>query len=393
MKKIFLKPGKETPVKRFHPWVFSGAIDRYEAGITSGDWVMVCDSRENTLAFGHYQEGSIRIRLLHFSSVQPDQNFYLNKFQNALRLRQRGILNKNGETNCYRFINGEGDGLSGLIIDIYGDTAVVQCHSTGIYKDKERIIKAFESLEGLQISSIYDKSEETLYKNEGIQEKNGYWKEGKASNTPIVENGHIFNIDWEKGQKTGFFLDQRENRYLLGQLSANKEILNCYCYTGGFSIYGIKGGAISVESVDSSALAIEKLTENLKSNNIEVEKHPAFVSDVPTFLRQQTKLYDILVVDPPAFAKSMDKRHNAIQAYIRLNAQAMKQLKPGGVLFTFSCSQVVDRNLFQNALLSASIEAGRKTSIMHHLSQGPDHPSSIFHPESGYLKGLVLYVE
>ena len=254
-------------------------------------------------------------------------------------------MNKNGETNCYRFINGEGDGLSGLIIDIYGDTAVVQCHSTGIYKDKERIIKAFESLEGLQISSIYDKSEETLYKNEGIQEKNGYWKEGKASNTPIVENGHIFNIDWEKGQKTGFFLDQRENRYLLGQLSANKEILNSYCYTGGFSIYGIKGGAISVESVDSSALAIEKLTENLKSNNIEVEKHPAFVSDVPTFLRQQTKLYDILVVDPPAFAKSMDKRHNAIQAYIRLNAQAMKQLKPGGVLFTFSCSQVVDRTI------------------------------------------------
>lgn len=393
MKKIFLKPGKETPVKRFHPWVFSGAVDRYEAGITSGDWVMVCDCKENPLAFGHYQEGSIRIRLNHFSSTAPDQDFYLNKFKNALSLREKSTLSKNGKTNCFRFINGEGDGLSGLIVDIYGETAVVQCHSTGIYKDKKQIIKAFEALDGLNITSIYDKSEETLYKNEGIQEKNGYWKEGNSPDAPILENGYQFNVDWEKGQKTGFFLDQRENRYLLGQLSAKKEVLNCYCYTGGFSIYAIKGGANYVESVDSSAIAIEKLKENLKSNLIDIEKHPAYLSDVPNFLRQQTRLYDLLVVDPPAFAKSMDKRHNAIQAYIRLNALAMKQLKPGGLLFTFSCSQVVDRNLFQNALLSASIEAGRKTSIMHHLSQGPDHPSSIFHPESGYLKGLVLFVE
>lgn len=393
MKKIFLKPGKETPVKRFHPWVFSGAVDRYEAGITSGDWVMVCDCKENPLAFGHYQEGSIRIRLNHFSYTAPDQDFYLNKFKNALSLREKSILSKNGKTNCFRFINGEGDGLSGLIVDIYGETAVVQCHSTGIYKDKKQIIKAFEALDGLNITSIYDKSEETLYKNEGIQEKNGYWKEGNSPDAPILENGYQFNVDWEKGQKTGFFLDQRENRYLLGQLSAKKEVLNCYCYTGGFSIYAIKGGANYVESVDSSAIAIEKLKENLKSNLIDIEKHPAYLSDVPNFLRQQTRLYDLLVVDPPAFAKSMDKRHNAIQAYIRLNALAMKQLKPGGLLFTFSCSQVVDRNLFQNALLSASIEAGRKTSIMHHLSQGPDHPSSIFHPESGYLKGLVLFVE
>lgn len=393
MKKIFLKPGKETPVKRFHPWVFSGAVDRYEAGITSGDWVMVCDCKENPLAFGHYQEGSIRIRLNHFSSTAPDQDFYLNKFKNALSLREKSILSKNGKTNCFRFINGEGDGLSGLIVDIYGETAVVQCHSTGIYKDKKQIIKAFEALDGLKITSIYDKSEETLYKNEGIQEKNGYWKEGNSPDAPILENGYQFNVDWEKGQKTGFFLDQRENRYLLGQLSAKKEVLNCYCYTGGFSIYAIKGGANYVESVDSSAIAIEKLKENLKSNLIDIEKHPAYLSDVPNFLRQQTRLYDLLVVDPPAFAKSMDKRHNAIQAYIRLNALAMKQLKPGGLLFTFSCSQVVDRNLFQNALLSASIDAGRKTSIMHHLSQGPDHPSSIFHPESGYLKGLVLFVE
>lgn len=393
MKKIFLKPGKETPVKRFHPWVFSGAVDRYEAGITSGDWVMVCDCKENPLAFGHYQEGSIRIRLNHFSYTAPDQDFYLNKFKNALSLREKSILSKNGKTNCFRFINGEGDGLSGLIVDIYGETAVVQCHSTGIYKDKKQIIKAFEALDGLKITSIYDKSEETLYKNEGIQEKNGYWKEGNSPDAPILENGYQFNVDWEKGQKTGFFLDQRENRYLLGQLSAKKEVLNCYCYTGGFSIYAIKGGANYVESVDSSAIAIEKLKENLKSNLIDIEKHPAYLSDVPNFLRQQTRLYDLLVVDPPAFAKSMDKRHNAIQAYIRLNALAMKQLKPGGLLFTFSCSQVVDRNLFQNALLSASIEAGRKTSIMHHLSQGPDHPSSIFHPESVYLKGLVLFVE
>ncbi|MCF8318543.1 MAG: class I SAM-dependent rRNA methyltransferase [Haliscomenobacter sp.] len=393
MKKIFLKPGKETPVKRFHPWVFSGAIERYEAGITSGDWVMVCDSRENALAFGHYQEGSIRIRLLHFSTSPPDANFYVNKFKNALRLRQGVNLNKYGQTNCFRLINGEGDGLSGLIIDIYGETAVVQCHSTGIHKDKQQIIKAFEELDGLTIHNIYDKSEETLYKNEGIQEKNGYWKGGLSGTGDILENGHIFNIDWEKGQKTGFFLDQRENRFLLGQLAADKEVLNCYCYTGGFSIYAIKGGAASVESVDSSALAIEQYKENLQSNGLDAEKHVSSVSDVPTFLRQQTKSYDIIVVDPPAFAKSMDKRHNAIQAYIRLNAMAMKQLKPGGILFTFSCSQVVDRNLFQNALLSASIEAGRKTSILHHLSQGPDHPSSIFHPESGYLKGLVLYVE
>ena len=216
MKKIFLKPGKETPVKRFHPWVFSGAIERYEAGITSGDWVMVCDSRENALAFGHYQEGSIRIRLLHFSTSPPDANFYVNKFKNALRLRQGVNLNKNGQTNCFRLINGEGDGLSGLIIDIYGETAVVQCHSTGIHKDKQQIIKAFEELDGLTIHNIYDKSEETLYKNEGIQEKNGYWKGGLSGTGDILENGHIFNIDWEKGQKTGFFLDQRENRFLLG---------------------------------------------------------------------------------------------------------------------------------------------------------------------------------
>jgi 23S rRNA (cytosine1962-C5)-methyltransferase len=393
MKKIFLKPGKETPVKRFHPWVFSGAIDKYEAGITSGDWVMVCDSKANTLAFGHYQEGSIRIRLLHFSQNEPDQFFYLHKFRQALKLRQNALLNKNGITNCFRLINGEGDGLSGLIIDIYGETAVVQCHSTGMYKDKDRIIEAFTNLDGIVIKSIYDKSEEILYKNEGIPEKNGYWKKDTKELTQLFENGHPFKVDWEKGQKTGFFLDQRENRYLLGQLSYQKEVLNCYCYTGGFSVYAIKGGATSVESVDSSSLAIEFLTENLKVNNLDIENHPAYLSDVPTFLRQLTKKYDILVVDPPAFAKSMDKRHHAIQAYIRLNALAMKQLKPGGLLFTFSCSQVVDRNLFQNALLSAAIEAGRKTRIMHHLSQGPDHPGSIFHPESGYLKGLVLFVE
>jgi 23S rRNA (cytosine1962-C5)-methyltransferase len=393
MKKIFLKPGKETPVKRFHPWVFSGAIATYESGITSGDWVAVCDSKANTLAFGHYQEGSIRIRLLHFSPFEPDPSFYLHKFQQALQRRQSAQIMKQGITNCFRFINGEGDGLSGLIIDIYGETAVIQCHSTGMYKDKSKIIEAFTNLSGLVIQSIYDKSEEILYKNEGIPEKNGYWKKETIQVSQLLENGYRFNIDWEKGQKTGFFLDQRENRYLLGQLTRQKEVLNCYCYTGGFSVYAIIGGAASVESVDSSSLAIETLKENLKINDLDLEKHPAYVSDVPTFLKQLTKKYDILVVDPPAFAKSMDKRHHAIQAYIRLNALALRQLKPGGLLFTFSCSQVVDRNLFQNALLSASIEAGRKTSILHHLSQGPDHPGSIFHPENGYLKGLVLYVE
>jgi 23S rRNA (cytosine1962-C5)-methyltransferase len=393
MKKIYLKPGKELPVKRFHPWIFSGAIARYESGITSGDWVEVCDSQGTTRAFGHYQEGSIRVRLLHFSENPPDPLFYLNKFQFALSLREKVLLRHNEGINCFRLIQGEGDGLSGLIIDIYGETAVVQCHSTGIYKDKLRIIQALTKLKGLKISAIFDKSEDTLYKNEGIPEKNGYWKKDGEPNFTVLEHGYSFHVDWERGQKTGFFLDQRENRFLLGQLSSKREILNCYCYTGGFSIYAIRGGATSVESVDSSASAIEKLNENLLLNGIDPKKHPTFVSDVPALLRQRTKLYDLLVVDPPAFAKSMDKRHQAIQAYIRLNALALKRLKPGGILFTFSCSQVVERSLFQHALLSASIEAGRKTTILHHLSQGPDHPSSIFHPESGYLKGLVLYVE
>jgi len=392
MKKIFLKAGKEDPVRRFHPWIFSGAVARQEEGIQPGDWVAVYDVRERRIASGHYQEGSIRTRILEFSSVEPMADFYYNKFLKAYALRQALLLGRNGQTTCFRLVHGEGDGLPGLVVDIYGDTAVVQCHAPGMWSDKNRIIEALIRIPNLPIARIFDKSEETLYKTRGMADRNSYWHGEKPSQPECFENGHRFLLDWEKGQKTGFFLDQRENRFLLGQLAAGKHILNAYSYTGGFTIYAIKGGAETVHSVDASSTAITLLKDNLECNGAEPERHQAFVEDVPTFLRQGENLYDVVVIDPPAFAKSLEKRHSSIQAYIRLNAQALRRVKPGGLLFTFSCSQVVERHHFQNALLAACREAGRDGRVLYQLTQGPDHPGSIFHPEGSYLKGLVLFV-
>ncbi|MCB9082342.1 MAG: class I SAM-dependent rRNA methyltransferase [Lewinellaceae bacterium] len=391
MKKLTLKPKKEDAIRRFHPWIFSGAIARTEAGITEGEWVEVCSAQGETLGFGHYQQGSICVRLLTFGPEPVPAAFWQEKIAQAYTMRQALGLVGNDQTSCYRLVHGEGDGLPGLIIDIYDRTAVVQCHSIGMHADRAEITAALRNIYADQLISVYDKSVETLPSQYAGTCKNEYlW--GTPAEALARENGHSFYIDWEGGQKTGFFLDQRENRRLLGSYAAGKSVLNAYCYSGGFSIYALAAGATHVDSVDASARAIELVDRNVAANPVDASRHQAHTADVLSFLRQQPELYDIIIVDPPAFAKSREKRHNAVQGYKRLNAQALKQVKPGGLLFTFSCSQVVDKPLFYNTIVAAAIEAGRQVRVLHQLSQGPDHPVSLFHPEGDYLKGLVLYV-
>ncbi|MEZ5044863.1 MAG: class I SAM-dependent rRNA methyltransferase [Saprospiraceae bacterium] len=392
MKKIILKAKRDASVRRFHPWVFSGGIAKEEEGLQDGDWVEVCSQKGEVLGMGHYQDGSIKVRLLAFQSLVPDVGFWQSKLQQALHYRKQLGLLDNPMTNCFRLVHGEGDGLSGLIIDIYDRTAVIQCHTVGMYKARERIAEALQSLDGLKLDTIYDKSADTLPSEFTGAGPNEHLL-GNAEQAEVKENGHTFQVNWVSGQKTGFFLDQRDNRALLGHYAKGKRVLNTFCYSGGFSIYALANGAEKVDSVDVSAKAMALTEENIALNPVESKAHTGITADVLKFLKETPTTYDLMVVDPPAFAKSIKKRHNAVQAYKRLNVSALKQLEKGGILFTFSCSQVVDKALFYHTIVAAGIEAGRSIRVMHHLSQPVDHPVNLFHPEGAYLKGLVLFVE
>lgn len=392
MKKITLKHRKEAPITRFHPWVFSGAVHKMEGEIKDGEVVEVYSSKNRYLATGHYQDGSICVRIISFEQVEPNQDFWKKKLEKAYLYRQRLDLTDSTKTNCYRLIHAEGDGCPGLIIDVYDTTAVMQCHSIGMFKQKKLIAAALQEIYGEKLTAIYNKSAEVLPKKFGRGVENHYLY-GASSTAVVRENEHQFHINWETGQKTGFFLDQRNNRDLLKRYVADKTVLNAFCYSGGFSIYALKAGAKLVHSVDISEKAIQLTNDNVALNNLKEQQHEAYTMDVLKFLQESTTSYEVMVVDPPAYAKNMKKRHNAVQGYKRLNAMALKKIAPGGILLTFSCSQVVDKALFYNTIVAAAIEAKRQVKVMQHLSQPADHPVSLFHPEGAYLKGLVLYVE
>lgn len=392
MKQIFLKDKRDAAVLRFHPWVFSGAVARKSGQIEDGEWVEVRSHQSTLLGMGHYQDGSICVRLLTFVPSTIDQEFWTKKIANAFHYRRSIELTDKDLTNCYRLVHGEGDGLPGLVIDVYGEVAVVQCHSIGMHRDRVFIAQALQEVYGDRLKAVFDKSAESLPKEYAARMQNGYLF-GTGGETTVREYGAQFSIDWEAGQKTGFFLDQRENRRLLGEYAPGKRVLNAFCYTGGFSIYALKAGAVAVDSVDVSAKAMELTDRNVALNGFTEGQHQSYTADVLDFLRKNPTMYDLMIVDPPAFAKNLDKRHNAVQGYKRLNALAMEKINPGGILFTFSCSQVVNKQLFYDTIVAAALEAGRQVRVMHQLSQGPDHPVNMFHPEGDYLKGLVLFVE
>ena len=392
IKKVILKAKRAAAVERFHPWIFSGAVKHIEGNVEDGDVVEVYKSDGSYLATGHYQNGSITVRLFSFQQVSPDQNFWDAKIGKALQYRRHLGLASNRQTNCFRLTHAEGDGLPGLIIDLYHKTAVVQCHSIGMHREMDKISQALQNNFGDQLEAIYDKSAESLPSQYATEVENRYVF-GKGAPGPVLEYGHAFQVDWEEGQKTGFFLDQRENRRLAGLYAKDKKVLNAFCYSGGFSIYALQAGARFVDSVDVSKKAIELTEANVALNGLASERHQSHALDVMDFLRSSDKDYELMVVDPPAFAKSLKKRHQAVQGYKRLNALAMSRIRPGGLLFTFSCSQVVDQALFYNTIVAAALESGRQARVMHQLSQPPDHPVSIFHSEGSYLKGLVLYIE
>lgn len=393
MEQVIISKKKEVALQRQHPWVFSGAIKQLPEGISEGDTVTLTGESGDFLGVGHYQQGSIMLRIISFSPTEAGPSFWADKLKRAHQCRSVSGITGRADLTAYRLAHAEGDGLPGLIIDIYGDTAVVQCHSIGMHRALPHICEALQKLYGPALKAIYDKSTETLPRHYAENLSNGYCL-GEGSGTAVVqEYGHQFAVDWEEGQKTGFFLDQRENRRLLGQYAAGKKVLNTFCYTGGFSIYALQAGAQLVDSVDSSAPAMALTDRNVELGGFEPDRHRSHTQDVMSFFKTAEQDYDLIVVDPPAFAKNIKKRHNAVQGYKRLNALAIKKLKPGGLLFTFSCSQVVSRELFQHTLVAAALEAGRSARVLHQLSQPADHPFALAHPEGEYLKGLVLYVE
>lgn len=392
-KKIFLKHGKDESLKRFHPWIFSGAITRMDNGITEGEIVRVLTSEGDFIAIGHYQIGSIAVRVLSFRDVKIDAAFWQDRLLAAFQMRIAiGIANTVYENDTYRLVHGEGDCLPGLVIDCYGRTAVMQAHSVGMHYCRNEICKALVAVMGERIKNIYYKSDTTLPFKAELEQKNEFLVGGSGENI-AVENGLKFHIDWLKGQKTGFFVDQRENRALLERYARGRRVLNIFCYTGGFSVYAIRGGAKLVHSVDSSAKAIELTNKNVEMNFPGNFCHEAFCEDAFNFLDASEGKYDLLILDPPAFAKRLTALRNALKGYTRLNAKGLERIKSGGILFTFSCSQVVTKDHFRNAVFTAATQTGRKIRILHQLHQSADHPINIYHPESEYLKGLVLYVE
>ncbi|MBA4145209.1 MAG: RlmI/RlmK family 23S rRNA methyltransferase [Cytophaga sp.] len=385
--KLVLKKDREQSVKRNHPWVFSGAIHSTEGTPQDGNWVEVKDSRNKTLGFGHYQKGTITVRLLSFIDTPPTDKIYQEKIARSFEQRKlTKVINES--TNCYRLIHGEGDGLPGLIIDVYHGTAVMQAHSAGMHHDRQLIAESVKSVLQNEIQSVYYKSQSTL------QEKteNGYLLGMSGVPHVVTEHGNKFLVDWEEGQKTGFFLDQRENRKLLGEMSRGMKVLNTFCYTGGFSVYALNSGAELVHSVDSSEKAISMTRKNIELNGFDATQHTCYAEDTFDFLKDKQDQYDLIILDPPAFAKHKDSRHQAMKGYQRLNAEAMRVIKPNGIIFTFSCSQVVDRQLFYDTVVSAAIQAGREIKVLQHIGQPADHPVSIYHREGEYLKGLVLFV-
>ena len=392
-KKVFLKPGKEESLKRFHPWVFSGAIARVEGEPEEGEVVDVYTSKKEFIACGHFQIGSIAVRVLSFRQEPIDHAFWLRRLQVAKDLRRAlGVLG-NPQNNTYRLVHGEGDNLPGLIIDVYDHTAVMQAHSAGMHLDRMAVAEALEEVMGDVIQHIYYKSETTLpFKADLLATENGFLKGGSPENV-AMENGLKFHVDWLKGQKTGFFVDQRENRALLERYAKGRNVLNMFCYTGGFSFYAMRGGANLVHSVDSSAKAIDLTNENVSLNFPGDTRHQAFAEDAFKFLDRMGDQYDLIILDPPAFAKHRDALRNALRGYTKLNAKAFEKIRPGGILFTFSCSQVVNKQDFRNAVFTAAAQSGRSVRILHQLTQPGDHPVNIYHPEGEYLKGLVLYVE
>jgi len=390
--KVILKSGKDEAVRRFHPWIFSGAIKKMDGEPQEGDIVEVFSNHDEYLGTGHYQIGSIAIRVFSFQKIVPDLEFWKAKLSAAYEYRKQIGLVDNPEINAYRLVHAEGDGLPGLILDYYNGTIVMQMHSVGMYLIREQIAEALKEIYGSKLKAIYDKSLETLPKMAKLDSTDGYLF-GEADSKEIIEYGNKFIVDWGSGQKTGFFIDQRENRKLLEKYSKDKKVLNTFCYTGGFSVYALKAGAAEVHSVDSSKKAIELTEKNIELNNIPKEKHQSFQVDAIDYLKDIDDKYDVIILDPPAFAKHHDARQHAIQGYKRINLNAIKQVKKGGFIFTFSCSQIVDRNLFNSTIISAAILSGRKVKIIHQLTQPPDHPVNAYHPEGEYLKGLVLFVE
>lgn len=391
-KKIYLKKGKEESLKRFHPWIFSGAIQRTEGDIEEGEVVRVITAGGDFIAVGHYQIGSIAVRVLSFSDVEIDNEFWKNRLLSAYNMRRSVGIVDNPQNNTYRLVHGEGDNIPGLVIDIYGDTAVMQAHSVGIHQQRMAIASCLVEIAGCRIKNVYYKSETTLPYKADLGQEDGFIIGGSDDNV-AMENGLKFHVDWLKGQKTGFFVDQRENRSLLERFAQGKKVLNMFCYTGGFSFYAMRGGAELVHSVDSSAKAIELTTRNVEMNFPGDKRHEAYCEDAFKYLDRMGDRYDLIILDPPAFAKHRGALHNALKGYTRLNLKAFEKIQKGGILFTFSCSQVVTKDNFRNAVFTAAALAGRKVRILHQLHQPADHPINIFHPEGEYLKGLVLYVE
>lgn len=389
---IRLKPGKEESLLRWHPWVFSGAIARLPEGLEEGDVVAVTDARGNVLGCGHYQIGSIAVRILEFGSDHLPADLFYTRLQNAFALRRAlGLIRE--DNNCYRLVHGEGDFLPGLVVDIYGDTAVMQAHSPGMHFCRMEIADALTRLPEARIRNVYYKSETTLPYKAQLDAENEYLI-GRYDGNIALENGLQFNIDWLKGQKTGFFVDQRENRALLERLSRGRTVLNMFCYTGGFSVYAMRGGALSVDSVDSSAKAVALTDANIALNFPDDPRHHTYAEDAFKFLDSMEKdKYDLIVLDPPAFAKHRGAIKHGLIGYRKLNTKAFDKIRKGGLLFTFSCSQAISREMFRLAVFSAAAKSGRKVRILYQLSQPADHPIDIAHPEGEYLKGLVLWVE
>ncbi len=391
-RKVYLKKGKEESLKRFHPWIFSGAIQSTEGELEEGEVVSVITAGGEFIAVGHYQIGSIAVRVLSFSDVTIDDEFWSARLRSAFRMRQSIGIVDNPHNNTYRLVHGEGDNIPGLVIDVYGDTAVMQAHSVGIHQQRLAIARCLVEVAGDRVKNVYYKSETTLPYKADLGQEDGFIVGGSDDNV-AMENGLKFHVDWLKGQKTGFFVDQRENRSLLERFSHGKKVLNMFCYTGGFSFYAMRGGAELVHSVDSSAKAIELTTRNVEMNFPGDTRHEAFCEDAFKYLDRMGDRYDLIILDPPAFAKHRGALHNALKGYTRLNQKAFEKIQPGGILFTFSCSQVVTKDNFRNAVFTAAALAGRKVRILHQLHQPADHPVNIFHPEGEYLKGLVVYVE
>ncbi|MCF8345620.1 MAG: class I SAM-dependent rRNA methyltransferase [Bacteroidales bacterium] len=390
--KIILKSGKDQSLRRRHPWVFSGAIKKIVGIPAEGDVVDVYDNKDEKLGSGHYQEGSISIRMLTLGEEPIGGDFFRKRIIQAWNHRTEEGVYLSGRTNVFRLVNAEGDGLPGLIIDYYNGTAVVQAHSIGMYHHLNDILEVLTALPGLPVDTIYSKSRNTLHLQAGLRPEDK-WLLGEKGEGEVVENGYRFRVNWERGQKTGFFVDQRENRKLVGQYAAGRDVLNMFSFSGGFSVYALGGGAKIVHSVDSSVHAIELANTNMKLNFPDKDNHTAFATDAFKYMEDIDQKYDLIILDPPAFAKHQRVLNNALQGYKKMNQNAIEKIRPGGLLFTFSCSQAVSRENFRKSVFAAAANTGREVKILHQLSQPADHPVSIYHPEGEYLKGLVLKID